>query len=69
MDKHLLMSHLTIVFRTRIQVIWHSMQEEFIIQYKHIQDMIERCYPQSNITLQFTIENVLNIFSEIALQH
>ncbi|KPM10041.1 exocyst complex component 1-like protein [Sarcoptes scabiei] len=54
---------------TLIQVIWHSMQEEFIIQYKHIQDMIERCYPQSNITLQFTIENVLNIFSEIALQH
>ncbi len=45
------------------------MQEEFIAQYKGITGMIERCYPQANITLAFTIEDVLNVFSEIALQH
>lgn len=45
------------------------MQEEFIAQYKNIQEMIERCYPQANISLQFTIEDVLNIFSEIAQSH
>ncbi|XP_054167018.1 exocyst complex component 1-like [Oppia nitens] len=54
---------------TLIQVIWRSMQEEFIIQYKTIQEMIERCYPDANITLLFTIDDVLNVFSEIAQSH
>jgi len=52
-----------------IQVIWRSMQEEFITQYKAIQEMIERCYPDANITLLFTIDDVLNVFSEIAQSH
>ncbi|CAG2100013.1 unnamed protein product [Medioppia subpectinata] len=52
-----------------IQVIWRSMQEEFITQYKTIQEMIERCYPDANITLLFTIDDVLNVFSEIAQTH
>jgi hypothetical protein len=54
---------------TLIQVIWRSMQEEFISQYKGIQDMIERCYPDANITLSFTISDVLNVFSDIARSH
>lgn len=45
------------------------MQEEFISQYKYIQEMIERCYPQSNISLLFKIEDVLNVFSDIAQTH
>ncbi|KAI2802780.1 hypothetical protein RDWZM_001067 [Blomia tropicalis] len=52
-----------------IQVIWRSMQEEFITQYKSIEEMIERCYPQSNIKLSFSIADVLNVFSEIAQTH
>ncbi|CAG2165014.1 unnamed protein product [Oppiella nova] len=52
-----------------IQVIWRSMQGEFITQYKTIQEMIERCYPDANITLSFTIDDVLNVFSEIAQTH
>lgn len=61
--------HISDPHNNLIQVIWHSMQEEFIAQYKGITGMIERCYPQANITLAFTIEDVLNVFSEIALQH
>lgn len=45
------------------------MQEEFISQYKAIQEMIERCYPDANITLTFSIDDVLGVFSEIALSH
>lgn len=54
---------------TLIQVIWRSMQEEFIMQYKVIQEMIHKCYPDANITLNFTVEDVLNVFSEIARSH
>ncbi|KAI1278056.1 Exocyst complex component 1 [Halotydeus destructor] len=54
---------------TLIQVIWRSMQEEFISQYKAIQLMIERCYPDANLQLEFTIEDILNVFSEIARSH
>ncbi|XP_015789964.1 exocyst complex component 1 [Tetranychus urticae] len=54
---------------TLIQVIWRSMQEEFISQYKSLQEMIEKCYPDANITLSFTIEDILQVFSDIAQSH
>lgn len=53
---------------TLIQVIWRSMQEEFIAQYKAIENLIQRCYPDTNIKLSFTVEDVLNVFSLIAQQ-
>lgn len=52
-----------------IEVIWHAMQTEFLSQYKAIQSMIERCYPSSNLSLTFTIEDVLQVFSDIAQSH
>jgi len=52
-----------------IQVIWHAMQEEFLSQYKAIQGMIERCYPSTNLSLTFTIDDVLQVFSNIAQLH
>nr|XP_018898430.1 PREDICTED: exocyst complex component 1 isoform X2 [Bemisia tabaci] len=52
-----------------LQVVWRAMQEEFIVQYKHIDDMIQRCYPGSMVTLDFTIDNILQFFSEIARSH
>lgn len=52
-----------------IQVIWHAMQEEFLSQYKAIQGMIERCYPSSNLTLAITIDDILQVFSDIAQSH
>lgn len=53
---------------TLIQVIWRSMQEEFITQYKAIENLIQRCYPDANIKLSFSVEDVLNVFSSIAQQ-
>lgn len=52
-----------------LQVVWHSMQEEFIRQYKYIQGLIERCYPGSMITLEFSINDILQFFSDIARSH
>ncbi|KAM8874200.1 exocyst complex component 1 isoform 6-T6 [Spinachia spinachia] len=52
-----------------LQVVWHSMQDEFIRQYKHFEDLIGRCYPGSGITMEFTIRDMLEYFSSIAQSH
>lgn len=51
------------------QVVWHSMQEEFLRQYSHYESMIGRCYPGSGIKMEFTIADLLNYFSDIAQSH
>lgn len=45
------------------------MQEEFLRQYKSIEETIQRCYPGAMITLEFTIDELLGYFSEIARSH
>lgn len=45
------------------------MQREFIAQYKHIEELIQRCYPDSMVTLEFSIQEILEFFSEIARSH
>ncbi|XP_067000465.2 exocyst complex component 1 isoform X2 [Anabrus simplex] len=52
-----------------LQVVWRAMQEEFIQQYKAIEDLIQRCYPGSMISLEFSIQDILTFFSEIARSH
>ena len=52
-----------------IQVVWRAMQEEFIQQYKCIEDLTQRCYPGAQISLDFTINDVLDYFSDIARSH
>lgn len=51
------------------QVVWHSMQDEFIRQYKHFEGLIARCYPGSGITMEFTIQDILDYCSSIAQSH
>lgn len=51
------------------QVVWHSMQDEFIRQYKSLEALVQRCYPGSMITLEFTINDILAFFSDIARSH
>ena len=51
------------------QVVWRAMQEEFISQYKNVEDLIQRCYPGAQIALEFTINEVLEYFSDIARSH
>ncbi|KAK3606322.1 hypothetical protein CHS0354_041956 [Potamilus streckersoni] len=52
-----------------LQVVWVSMQDEFIKQYNDYEELINRCYPDAKITLEFTINDVLDFFSDIARSH
>lgn len=52
-----------------LQVVWRAMQEEFIRQYKMLEELIQQCYPGSMVTLEFSIEDILQYFSEIARSH
>ncbi|XP_076750967.1 exocyst complex component Sec3 [Xylocopa sonorina] len=52
-----------------LQVVWREMQGEFIAQYICIEELIQRCYPDSMVTLEFTIQDILDFFSEIAQSH
>ncbi|XP_017759053.1 PREDICTED: exocyst complex component 1 [Eufriesea mexicana] len=52
-----------------LQVVWREMQGEFIAQYKYIEELIKRCYPDSMVTLEFTMQDILDFFSEIARSH
>lgn len=52
-----------------LQVVWRAMQEEFLAQLSQCEEFISRCYPGSMILLDFTIEEILNFFSEIARSH
>lgn len=51
------------------QVVWLSMQDEFIKQIKHYENLISECYPDSGISLAFSVADVLQFFSEIAQAH
>jgi len=52
-----------------LQVVWRAMQEEFIRQYKYIEDLLQRCYPGALISLDFAISDILEYFSDIAMNH
>ncbi|XP_057667737.1 exocyst complex component 1 [Diorhabda carinulata] len=52
-----------------LQVVWRAMQGEFIRQYKTLEDLIHQCYPGSMISLEFTIDDILTFFSDIAQSH
>uniref|UniRef100_A0A6I8QCF5 Exocyst complex component 1 n=1 Tax=Xenopus tropicalis TaxID=8364 RepID=A0A6I8QCF5_XENTR len=52
-----------------LQVVWHSMQDEFIRQYKHFEGLIEKCYTGVGITMEFSIQEILEYFSSIAQSH
>ncbi|XP_069600553.1 exocyst complex component 1 isoform X2 [Ranitomeya imitator] len=63
MDKHLCEEE------NLLQVVWHTMQDEFIRQYKHFEGLIEKCYTGAGITMEFTIQDILEYFSSIAQSH
>uniref|UniRef100_A0AAG5DWE7 Exocyst complex component Sec3 PIP2-binding N-terminal domain-containing protein n=1 Tax=Anopheles atroparvus TaxID=41427 RepID=A0AAG5DWE7_ANOAO len=52
-----------------LQVVWRAMQQEFITQYNSLEQWIQRCYAGSMISLEFTIKDILDFFSEIAQSH
>ncbi|XP_076043621.1 exocyst complex component Sec3 [Oratosquilla oratoria] len=52
-----------------LQVVWYAMQQEFVRQYKHIEDLIHRCYPGAMVSLEFSFEDILKYFSDFAQSH
>ncbi|XP_065898319.1 exocyst complex component 1-like isoform X2 [Dysidea avara] len=46
-----------------LQVVWVNIQNAFIKQYKHFTSLIDHCYPDSNITFEFSLEDVEEFFS------
>ena len=52
-----------------MQVIWRDMTDEFIKQYKNYENLIKLCYPGQKITLEFSADDVVQYFTEIAKSH
>lgn len=48
------------------QVVWRSIQNEFLDQCGRFSLLIEQCYPDSGIALEFTRTDLENYFREIA---
>ena len=49
-----------------MDVVWRSIQEEFMNQYKRFDQLIQQCYSTAHLSLEFTADDVLGFFSEIA---
>ncbi|CAJ0842152.1 17990_t:CDS:10 [Entrophospora sp. SA101] len=52
-----------------LQVVWRSIEEEVIRTYERFTLTINKCYPDSNITLEFSMDDLLTYFSDIAKNH
>ncbi|VDP79483.1 unnamed protein product [Echinostoma caproni] len=48
------------------EVVWRSIQNEFLDQCGRFNVLIDQCYPDSSITLEFTRTDLENYFREIA---
>uniref|UniRef100_A0A8C3SKB1 Exocyst complex component Sec3 PIP2-binding N-terminal domain-containing protein n=1 Tax=Chelydra serpentina TaxID=8475 RepID=A0A8C3SKB1_CHESE len=48
-----------------LPVVWRAMEQEFIRQYREFENLIQCCYPGSGITMDFTMEDLLNYFISI----
>lgn len=52
-----------------LQVVWRGIQEEFCLQFRRYEELISKCYPETSIRLEFTLEELLSYFSDIAHSH
>ncbi|XP_006036792.1 exocyst complex component 1 isoform X2 [Alligator sinensis] len=48
-----------------LPVVWQAMEQKFICQYQEFEDLIQRCYAGSGITMDFTVEDLLSYFNSI----
>ncbi|KAI8967455.1 exocyst complex component Sec3-domain-containing protein [Mycotypha africana] len=49
-----------------LQVVWRGIQEEFIRQHEKMEELISKCYPDTGVHLEFTIQDLLSMMSELA---
>ncbi|KAG0054754.1 hypothetical protein BGZ83_010537 [Gryganskiella cystojenkinii] len=53
-----------------LQVAWRGIQEEFLRQHERFSRLIRECYPaEANIQMEFSVQELLGFFSEIAKTH
>ena len=50
----------------RLRVVWGAMQEAFINQYDHFTKLIQKCYPGSNVQLEFKMDDIIEYFRSIS---
>jgi exocyst complex component 1 len=48
-----------------LQVVWGDMSHEFLSQYSNFEKLIKKCYPDQNIKLEFSQEDVCKFFQDI----
>lgn len=49
-----------------LQVVWRGIQEEFIRLHRHFESLIQKCYPDTDAKLGFTVDDLCVYFSDIA---
>ncbi|KNC74930.1 hypothetical protein SARC_12534 [Sphaeroforma arctica JP610] len=54
---------------SQLQVVWRYMQDDFIAQYQAYDQIIQKCYPNTGLQLDFTVKDLLSYFSSIAASH
>ncbi|KAF9429284.1 hypothetical protein BGZ76_001546 [Entomortierella beljakovae] len=52
-----------------LQVAWRGIQEEFIRQHERFSRLIKECYPDAGVQMEFSMQELLGFFSEIAKSH
>jgi hypothetical protein len=52
-----------------LQVAWRGIQEAFYKQLRRYDELMGKCYPEANIKMEFSLDEVLAFFSEIAQSH
>ncbi|KAG0068986.1 hypothetical protein BGZ89_003740 [Linnemannia elongata] len=52
-----------------LQVAWRGIQEEFIRQHERFSRLIRECYPDAGVQMEFSMQELLGFFSEIAKSH
>ncbi|KAJ3042939.1 Exocyst complex component 1 [Rhizophlyctis rosea] len=52
-----------------LQVVWRGIQEEFMKRTRRYEDILAQCYRESGIKLEFTMDELLGYFSELARTH
>lgn len=52
-----------------LQVVWREIQDQFIGLHTRVTQLIQTCYPDTNVGLEFSIDDLLAYFSRIAKSH
>ena len=52
-----------------LQVVWGNIQNAFMRQCQHFKGLIDLCYPDSNMTFEFSLVDIEEFFSTAQHSH